>query len=957
MVSPQRISMLAIPHRILSSIFPSRAQPSRHCCFRSSRPWHVKGTLVVVPRAASRSSFVPKIPPVIAVFVAVARGTSKIPPVIAVFVRPWHVKGTLVVVPRAASRSSFVPEIPPVIAVFVAHRFALPFVLPSPVRHAVRQFISGHSDIDDRAVDSHVDDANDRMDQDQDQDDAEAQIRNPYIDDSAVEAHEDDADDEMDDDEDDAEAQIRAADARDFPLRSTPDMPPPATPPAASAALSMLASSAPSNLDLLASASALRERTPLFLPDPESREPTPFDSRYSSPFNVTSMARLPSPTTFEEAHADVSAPSTHSRPSSPDVERPAKRIRLHSQPLQLRRVRKFFDVHASDSEDGDNDDEEGSMHDSDIEWIDDQVVDTDAPPLPGPPEDPNEADDLRALASHYERSAQGYQDPNDESEGDEGGGDDDGPGKDSEPGVHDSQLLFAVRATTTLVMPRPDAAALPIGTWFYDHSGPRNKALALVVSPTEFVRRNDKSPTDYPRREEYDACVLEVARTPLLKRNYQSVKPPPEELVPFWQTQLPHVHGLVPLPLPSGNWIRLRSRKRSHPLALVISATQCIVPRLPDSIGPDVCEIVTKTNPPFFRQNYMTVQPTPDDMIPFQASRLSAIRSIQCRTRSTALVPGDRVLIQDGPEPEGEGLDAGDSGWIIELRDFDLTNSIGTVFGQIPKAKVTALDYLPNEKITEAAPGRWLKLSKLRRHALAFSPPLRLLDRISCRRSIGVIQDIDESGFVVTMTLNDADSTTMECALEDVRREFQHGDAVIVDAGQHKGRQGFVVAVQRGGALQIFDSAEPQPGEDIPQYQNFHVHSAHVNFLNERSPLGGQFSPTSGVIQRAAETTASLNTVGRPFEGMFVRVVGNVLKNKAGMVVGDFDSPRRANRLDAARRANPAVAHNFRLSDFRGIMVTVREDKKNTTFTVNIKLLVKADGVALLRYDIQLSPD
>ncbi|KAJ7065092.1 hypothetical protein B0H15DRAFT_958580 [Mycena belliarum] len=190
------------------------------------------------------------------------------------------------------------------------------------------------------------------------------------------------------------------------------------------------------------------------------------------------------------------------------------------------------------------------------------------------------------------------------------------------------------------------------------------------------------------------------------------------------------------------------------------------------------------------------------------------------------------------------------------------------------------------------------------------------------------------------MTLNDADSMTMECALEDVRREFQHGDAVIVDAGQHKGRQGFVVAVQRGGALQIFDSAEPQPGEDIPQYQNFHVHSAHVNFLNERSPLGGQFSPTSGVIQRAAETTASLNTVGRRFEGMFVRVVGNVLKNKAGMVVGDFDSPRHANRLDAARRANPAVAHNFRLSDFRGIIVTVREDKKNTTFTVDIKLLV-----------------
>ncbi|KAJ7100870.1 hypothetical protein B0H15DRAFT_944159 [Mycena belliarum] len=164
MVSPQRISMLAIPHRILSSIFPSRAQPSRHRCFRSGRPWHVKGTLVVVPRAASRSSFVPKITPVIAIFVAVARGTSKITPVIAIFVRPWHVKEITPVIaifvrpwhvkeipPVIAIfvRPWHVKEIPPVIAVFVAHRFALPFVLPSPVRHAVPLFLSPRLSPDD----------------------------------------------------------------------------------------------------------------------------------------------------------------------------------------------------------------------------------------------------------------------------------------------------------------------------------------------------------------------------------------------------------------------------------------------------------------------------------------------------------------------------------------------------------------------------------------------------------------------------------------------------------------------------------------------------------------------------------------------------------------------------------------------------------------------------------------
>ncbi|KAJ7075442.1 hypothetical protein B0H15DRAFT_806227 [Mycena belliarum] len=616
---------------------------------------------------------------------------------------------------------------------------------------------SGHSDIDDRAVDSHVDDANDRMDQDQDQDDAEAQIRNPYIDDSAVEAHEDDADDEMDDDEDDAEAQIRAADARDFPLRSTPDMPRPQTPPAASAALSMLASSAPSNLDLLASASALRERTPAFFFRTRSpASPPPSIHAIQVPFNVTSMARLPSPTTFEEAHADVSAPSTHSRPSSPDVERPAKRIRLHSQPLQLRRVRKFFDVHASDSEDGDNDDEEGSMHDSDI----------------------------------------GYQDPNDESEVMKG----------AEMMMVQARIqslgCTILNSSSLSVRPRrwlcraPMPAALPIGTWFYDHSGPRNKALALVVSPTE---QNYMTPRGYRQ-----SVAFSVALARLL-----------------WS-------------------------------------------------------------------------------------------------------PADRVLIQDGPEPEGEGLDAGDSGWIIELRDFDLTNSIGTVFGQIPKAKVTALDYLPNEKNYRGSARALAQVVK------APPPCFGLLATAPSSRSVRWKMFVE--------------SFSME-----MRSLSMPGSTKVV--------KGLSSLSSAGGALQIFDSAEPQPGEDIPQYQNFHVHSAHVNFLNERSPLGGQFSPTSGVIQRAAENNGFTEHCGSTFRGMFVRVVGNVLKNKAGMVVGDFDSPRRANRLDAARRANPAVAHNFRLSDFRGIMVTVREDKKNTTFTVNIKLLVKADGVALLRYDIQLSPD
>lgn len=66
----------------------------------------------------------------------------------------------------------------------------------------------------------------------------------------------------------------------------------------------------------------------------------------------------------------------------------------------------------------------------------------------------------------------------------------------------------------------------------------------------------------------------------------------------------------------------------------------------------------------------------------------------------------------------------------------------------------------------------------------------------------------------------------------------------------------------------------------------------------------------------------------------------SVLKNKTGVVVGDFDSPKRAARLDAAKLAHPQIASYVNSLDFRGVMVTVKEHMKNSTFTVDIALLV-----------------
>ncbi|KAJ7075444.1 hypothetical protein B0H15DRAFT_806175 [Mycena belliarum] len=679
----------------------------------------------------------------------------------------------------------------------------------------------------------------------------------------------------MDDEEDDAEAQIRAADARDFPLdeiveghesrlcvpapyrvpesllvagpsRTALDMPTPTPPPAGAAhdlSPPSFANDAYTSLDLLAAASALRQRTPLFLPDPSSRGPTPInvldpypDSRNMSPFYGIPMSRAPSPT--------------------------------------------YLDVHVSDSEDGDNDDEEGSIHESDIEWIDDKAAEP-AHILPPPvtQEDLDEADDLRALARHYELAADSYNDGNDDE--DPSVDPVSAPGEPFVRGEEDPQLLLAVSAGARLVMPQV-AGALPIGTWFYDTAGRLEKVLAVVVSPTQLVRPNDMQPSDLPAPEEYDSCKLVDARMPLLKTAYQAVKPTPSELVPFWKSDLPQLRGLVPLPHPRGTWVRLRGHQRNHHLAVVISAAQ---------------------------------------------------------------------VIQDGPEPEGEGLDAGDSGYIVEIRDFDVTNTIGTVFGQIAKAKVTLIDFSPTDKITEGAPGRWFTLSNLRRHSLAISPPLHLLDRVSCRESLGSVKNIEDN--VVTIELKD--SNMIECQLMDIRRVFERGDTVVIDAGQHKGRQGFVVGLHCGGVLQILDltvlRAQTAPTVQALCKTLFPVRSSHVNFINELSPHFSDWSRPSGVIQRAAEAAQSLRSVGRRFERMFVRVVGaqkktreeresdsrktSALKNKVGIVVGDFDSPERAARLDAAKAKFPKIADSFDFLDFRGIMVTVREDMNNVNFTVD----------------------
>ncbi|KAJ7495183.1 hypothetical protein FB451DRAFT_1163922 [Mycena latifolia] len=111
--------------------------------------------------------------------------------------------------------------------------------------------------------------------------------------------------------------------------------------------------------------------------------------------------------------------------------------------------------------------------------------------------------------------------------------------------------------------------------------------------------------------------------------------------------------------------------------------------------------------------------------------------------------------------------------------------------------------------------------------------------------------------------------------------------------------------------------------------------------------------PASLAALRAAldeinDKQTSLKHVGKRYEGIFVRVIGLKQENSAekgrrGMVVGDYDSRERSERL---KRQNLKKRWNTR-GDTRGIMVTIR-DTSNRQFQVEIeKVAHEATGLPL----------
>ncbi|KAJ7440021.1 hypothetical protein FB451DRAFT_1191809 [Mycena latifolia] len=249
-------------------------------------------------------------------------------------------------------------------------------------------------------------------------------------------------------------------------------------------------------------------------------------------------------------------------------------------------------------------------------------------------------------------------------------------------------------------------------------------------------------------------------------------------------------------------------------------------------------------------------------------------------------------------------------------------------------------------------------------------------------------------------------STTFQAELWQVRRDLRCGDSVVVVAGEYKGRQGIIVGTYWGGICEIWETKAASISEvppQMPSSETFRARVAHVNFAVERAPEAGDYSrrivsrhphvpieraatlpakesiqltlaedeatrraeregrmaamevvnPASlGALRAALEwldaREESLEHVGKRFEGICVRVVGTTgrshFKGKVGMVLGDFDSPERAHRLQAQKLDQRKHIRG----DTDGIQVTVNEEITNAKFTVPIDQLVHdATGLPL----------
>ncbi|KAJ7774679.1 hypothetical protein B0H14DRAFT_2631892 [Mycena olivaceomarginata] len=274
---------------------------------------------------------------------------------------------------------------------------------------------------------------------------------------------------------------------------------------------------------------------------------------------------------------------------------------------------------------------------------------------------------------------------------------------------------------------------------------------------------------------------------------------------------------------------------------------------------------------------------------------------------------------------------------------------------------------------------RWAKIQEeyngtdaivhLQRHALNLPTPFRVLDRIQVvtgikhRGAIGRIVQVEDEWLRVQCLQESGEQDIIEVEHRRVARHFVEGDFVCVTGAskdRRRDRCGLVVKGERNfDGSDIFDdplwrapsrdanfdlnpdsstsswaALMPQPdptvalrsavGHDLEKHRREGKHD------------GSDFTDVLRLVLDAdvkkQRRLREGRPVGRRFEGVEVLVAWKgPFKGTRGVVVGDFDGPGRAKRMQKCKD---------KVQDDDGIIVTVQKEGSNAKFTVDIKKLV-----------------
>ncbi|KAJ7888112.1 hypothetical protein B0H14DRAFT_3430301 [Mycena olivaceomarginata] len=388
------------------------------------------------------------------------------------------------------------------------------------------------------------------------------------------------------------------------------------------------------------------------------------------------------------------------------------------------------------------------------------------------------------------------------------------------------------------------------------------------------------------------------------------------------------------------------------------------------------------------------VEPTFAEIAQFADSRLKRLSRVVLAKPSPPLDAGDRVVVMTGDRKGSTGRIKG----VADIRIAGKRVAMAQVLPPSPDPYPKGKGRLePPEKPRPFEVG----LAQLKRHALDLYYDFRIHDRVrvvSGALYVGAIGRVEkvEGHFLTLAVPKDcevvgatwssptSDSTKLFIiSIVHVTRQWAIGDSVRVTRGQYEGQVGVIVGLDSSGYLALLEANVGYSRyQDVPHLRK--VRCSDVDFEHElwttmatnRLP-SASWSESNSDIDLTVRSTLPFSQPRmsqRGFEGIEVIVAKSnnfIARSKEakgrgrgeghidiphkgfiGMIIGDFDSRERSDRLKngvepdhkrhTGKLLRPVDSTRLRNPDVAGIMVTLRGSHSFETVQVPIE---NDDGV------------